>query len=174
MNLKEIFENKRIKILEEKIKEQKDEITTLTENLLDTETKLNDALISSKRYQLQLDEYIRLDETVTKLKAEIAEKDTKLEQYQSAFNRVKDLEAELNRKNAEIEYYKKYTEELQCLPAYKKLLDNVSEMKIPDVQTLVENIIKLNSDSNIVNKLDNLSDKIEAVYRYHYLGNRMY
>ena len=76
------------------------------------------------------------------------------------------MEAELERKDKEIEYYKKFTDELQCLPAYKKLLDNVAELKVPDVQSLIDKLLKLNSDANVIGKVDKISEKMNDIISF--------
>ena len=173
MNLKEMFENKRIKILTERMKEQQSEIDELMYNLVSKESQINQLYIQNKKYEFELNKYKNSDGTISQLEKDIEKKNTQLKESQNLSNKILDLEAELNRKNAEIEYYKKYTEELQCLPAYKKLLDNISAMKIPDVQNLVDNIIKLNSNSNIMEKFDLLNEKIDSIAsRVGYLAHR--
>ena len=168
-NMNEIVEEdatETMKLLRDKIREQQAKISDLIRQDLDNQDKLNDAKILTRTLKNRVTELEDANETVLKLEKQVEKLQKQIDSAQNDKNVIRDMEAELERKDKEIEYYKKFTDELQCLPAYKKLLDNVAELKVPDVQTLVDNLAKLNNESNIIAKLEGVNSKLESVINY--------
>ena len=155
-----------MKLLRNRVNEQQEKISNLIKQDLDNQDKLNDAKILVRSLKNRVAELEDANETILKLEKQIEQQQTQIDSCQKDKNIIRDMEAELERKDKEIEYYKKFTEELQCLPAYKKLLDNVAALKVPDVQTLVDNLAKLNNESNIIGKLEGVNSKVESLIDY--------
>ena len=155
-----------MKLLRNRVNEQQEKISNLIRQDLDNQDKLNDAKILARNLRNRVNELESANETILKLEKQIEQQQKQIDSCQKDKNIIRDMEAELERKDREIEYYKKFTEELQCLPAYKKLLDNVAELKVPDVQTLVDNLAKLNNESNIIAKLEGVNSKVETLINH--------
>ena len=165
-NMNEIVEEdatETMKLLRDKVREQQAKISELIRQDLDNQDKLNDAKILARTLRNRVNELESANETVLKLEKQVEKLQKQIDSAQNDKNVIKDMEAELERKDKEIEYYKKFTDELQCLPAYKKLLDNVAELKVPDVQTLIDNLVKLNNEANIIGKLEGVNSKVESL-----------
>lgn len=155
-----------MKMLRDKIKIQHAKISELLRQDLDNQDKLNEAKILTRTLKNRVNELENANETVLKLEKQVEKLQKQIDSAQNDKNVIRDMEAELERKDKEIEYYKKFTDELQCLPAYKKLLDNVAELKVPDVQTLIDNLAKLNNEANIIGKLEGVNSKVESLIDY--------
>ena len=168
-NMNEIVEEdatETMKLLRDKVREQQAKISELIRQDLDNQDKLNDAKILARTLRNRVNELESANETVLKLEKQVEKLQKQIDSAQNDKNVIRDMEAELERKDKEIEYYKKFTDELQCLPAYKKLLDNVAELKVPDVQSLIDKLLKLNSDANVIGKVDKISEKMNEIISY--------
>ena len=168
-NMNEIVEEdatETMKLLRDKIREQQAKISELIRQDLDNQDKLNDAKILARTLRNRVNELESANETILKLEKQVEKLQKQIDSAQNDKNVIRDMEAELERKDKEIEYYKKFTDELQCLPAYKKLLDNVAELKVPDVQSLIDKLLKLNSDANVIGKVDKISEKMNEIISY--------
>lgn len=155
-----------MKLLRDKVREQQAKISELIRQDLDNQDKLNDAKILARTLRNRVNELESANETILKLEKQVEKLQKQIDSAQNDKNVIRDMEAELERKDKEIEYYKKFTDELQCLPAYKKLLDNVAELKVPDVQSLIDKLLKLNSDANVIGKVDKISEKMNEIITY--------
>ena len=168
-NMNEIVEEdatETMKLLRDKVREQQAKISELIRQDLDNQDKLNDAKILARTLRNRVNELESANETVLKLEKQVEKLQKQIDSAQNDKNVIRDMEAELERKDKEIEYYKKFTDELQCLPAYKKLLDNVAELKVPDVQSLIDKLLKLNSDANVIGKVDKISEKMNDIISF--------
>lgn len=157
-----------IQCLNEELNDQKFIVEKYINKLKNSETevrKLEDEkneLI--RRYEKLVHRNALLEDNNEAIK-EIDSLTDKLEtQYKQIFL-IKQLEEKVTRKEDENKYLKSVIEELQALPNYKKFLNNVAEFKIPDAEGLMTQLKELNSNKDIISKLDTI---------LHYLRGRCF
>lgn len=170
------------KLLANMLAKTEEEYRTKCNDNLDLISENNNLKLKLKTQTIELENYKNSDNTITNLKNEVQNKQDKLDDLKNKYsaiqtelnelNRIKKLE--LHQKDIEIakitarweraleakDYYRELSENYQAMPNLKKLIENIVDYKVPDIEKFVDNITKIR---DITNPIYESVEKVEKL-----------